>query len=489
MIWHLQRSLLFGMFLPFGQGLQQGAPLLSSDLPSSASMFMQSKLADVLSVLHKCAITLSFTLLKGPNLPVTLLPGQGFGTMHSGRLCLNEAIVLSLPILAIHMLHGFIIIASQGEKTYIMFTLSLIQSQFRTPTGRLMSAFLDLEASVAHDDVESSDSEDDDDFIADEKEWDCGDMTESPTADLFADISTPSVEEDRWDDLMERARIHASTSEKLLDSNEGFKLGLLDAAPGLWVLSCWGIKAAFIMPLSEKGVWLEADVSADLKSWLVNIPGVVHHNQQVVLHAVSHKDSRCTLSSTTPPVVMPGSWIKVHRGPSKGDIGMVSKLYPWRCKVLLVPMFNPRDRMYRQAAWSQVDTQAVRPYSEWCFQIRDKIMDTSRCQSGAIHGIGDQSLEVDFPGGLFSVKWANCRKDFHIGQYMEISEGSVADRWSGWICTVENETLELIHPHASTVETCSVHPNAIIAITEPNGDEGLGDQEEPSLGWKGRVSD
>lgn len=108
-----------------------------------------------------------------------------------------------------------------------------------------------------------------------------------------------------------------------------------------------GIKATFIMPLIEEQVWLEANMLADLKSWLVDIPGVMCHNQQVVLHAVSHEESRHMLSSTLPPVVIPGSWIKFHHGPSKGDIRMVSKLYPWGCKVLLVPMFDPSDRMYR----------------------------------------------------------------------------------------------------------------------------------------------
>ncbi|KAK0191932.1 hypothetical protein F5146DRAFT_999190 [Armillaria mellea] len=327
-----------------------------------------------------------------------------------------------------------------------------------------MSTFLDLEASVAHEEVEFSDSEDDDnDFIADEEEWGHGDTTDSPTADLFADILTPSVEEDRWGNLLERARVHASNSKILLDSSEGFKFGLLDAPPGLWVLSCWpgwedivvfhigrcarpeqGIKAAFIMPLIEEQVWLEADMSADLKSWLVDIPGVVRRNQQVVLHAVSHEESRHTLSSTLPPVVIPGSWIKVRRGPSKGDIGMIG----------------------------------------------DKITDTSRGQSGAIHGIGEQSLEVDFAEGLFSVKWADCRKDFHIGQYVEISEQTVGDRWSGWISTVENETLELICPHGSTVVEyahCSSYNLSKFGSDTKRtleGDEGPGDQEELSLGWK-----
>ncbi|PBK79269.1 hypothetical protein ARMGADRAFT_1040932 [Armillaria gallica] len=336
----------------------------------------------------------------------------------------------------------------------------------------LMSTFLDLEASVAHEDVESSDSQDEDeeDFIADEEEeWD--DRTDSQTTDLFADLSTSSVGEDRWGGLLERAIVRASASEVLLDGSEGFNLGLLDAAPGFWVLSCFpgwedivvfhigrcarpeqGVKAAFIMPLIEKQVWLEADMSADLKSWLVDIPGVVRRNQQVVLHAVSPEESRRALSSTLPPVVIPGSWIKVRHGPSRGDIGMVSKLYPWGCKVLLVPMFDPSDRTYRRRLgpksipklfypaavnaiekghscfhslgftyehdlltrrfhFSLIQSALVIPGSlatvfaqsqhpkirrnigclprilEWCFQVEEKITDTSRGQSGTIRGI------------------------------------------------------------------------------------------------------
>ncbi|KAK0184208.1 hypothetical protein F5146DRAFT_1145616 [Armillaria mellea] len=239
-------------------------------------------------------------------------------------------------------------------------------------------------------------------------------------------------------------------------------------------------------------------MSVDLKSWLVDIPGVVHRNQQVVLHAVSHEESQCMLSSTLPPVVIPGNWIKVHHGPSKGDIGMVSKLYPWGCKMLLsIPkLFDPTavnaiekghlcyrslgstykyDLLIRWFDFSLIQSaldilgclttvfaQSRHPQIcqnisclprilEWCFQIGDKIMDMSRGRLGAIHGIHKQSLE-----------------DFHIGQYVEILEGTVGNIWLGWISAVENETLELIHPHGSTVETCSVHPNSIIVITEPN---------------------
>lgn len=200
---------------------------------------------------------------------------------------------------------------------------------------------------------------------------------------------------------------------------------------------------------------------------------------------------------------------------------MVSKLYPWGCKVLLVPMFDPSDRTYRRqlgpksipklfdpaavnaiekghscyhslgftyehglltrrfhfsliqsaldipGSLATVFAQSRHPkirrnigclprISEWCFQVGEKITDTSRGQSGTIRGIGEQSLEVDFAEGLFSVRWADCRKEFRIGQYVEISEGTIGDRWSGWITAVENETLEPICPHASTTEVCRI---------------------------------
>lgn len=90
---------------------------------------------------------------------------------------------------------------------------------------------------------------------------------------------------------------------------------------------------------------------------------------------------------------------------------------------------------------------------------------------------------------------------------MEISEGMVGDRWSGWISTVENEMLELIHPHGSTVvevccifrtlspssqhlQTCSIHPNSVIMITEPDSmctapaTTSLNLEATPSVLWK-----
>ncbi|KAK0185378.1 hypothetical protein F5146DRAFT_1005366 [Armillaria mellea] len=275
-----------------------------------------------------------------------------------------------------------------------------------------ISTFLDLEASVAHEEVEFSDSEDDDnDFIADKEEWGHGDMTDSPMADLFADISTPLVEEDRWGNLLERVRVRVSNSKILLDSSEGFKFGLLDTPPGLWVLSCWpgwedivvfhigrctrpeqGIKATFIMLLIEEQVWLEADMSADLKSWLVDIPGVMHCNQQVVLHAVSHEE------------IIPGSWIKlgpksipklfsptavkaIEKGHSRyRSLGFTYKydlLIKWFQFSLIQSALDIPGSLatvFAQSQHPQIrrNISCLPRISEWCFQIGDKITDTSR---------------------------------------------------------------------------------------------------------------
>ncbi|PBK94297.1 hypothetical protein ARMGADRAFT_1029438 [Armillaria gallica] len=104
--------------------------------------------------------------------------------------------------------------------------------------------------------------------------------------------------------------------------------------------------------------------------------------------------------------------------------------------------------------------------SEGCFQVGEKITDTSGGQLGTIRS---------------------------IGQYVEISEEMIGDRWSGWITAVENEMLELICHHASTMETCSVHSNAIIAMTVPNGLRTAPAMTSPNLEatpnvpWKGMM--
>ncbi|KAK0482833.1 hypothetical protein EDD18DRAFT_1362371 [Armillaria luteobubalina] len=418
----------------------------------------------------------------------------------------------------------------------------------------MVSAFLDLEAGVSCDDEVDSPYEDDDEsFIAEEED---SDITTDSTA--FKVTSTVADESQVWTSFLERARSCANHPESSLETDVRSDIGLFDV-PASELLCGWeesvvlhigrcarpelGIKAAFIMPLVEEKVWLEATMSPKLKDWLFDIPGVVHQNRQVLLHAISSEDSPCALASAVTNPFMPGCWVKVRHGHSRGDVGIVSKMYPWGCKVLLAPklelppdmdkqrrclssqsepkLFNvmaiekaghrvmkegpssyhfwgsiyDHDLLTRRLYFSQIEiateiteklaylfVQLGHPLvhrsihvlprvSEWCFQVGEVITDISRHISRTVHTVGEHGLEVEFADGLYSVRWADCKKEFEIGTYIEITREEHATRWSGWVHAIDNELLHLISrsgPDNKQIEIRGVHPNSVSAISPPN---------------------
>ncbi|KAK0460804.1 hypothetical protein IW261DRAFT_1428745 [Armillaria novae-zelandiae] len=403
-----------------------------------------------------------------------------------------------------------------------------------------MSAFLDLEAGVAQDDEVDSpceDNEQDNFIVGEDDQWD--DAAHSTAFRDFYRVAASLLadQSQAWNSFLERARSHANVPRPL-ENDVRSNISLFDVMPELWVLKCFsgweesvvlhigrcarpelGIKATFIIPLVEEKVWLEANISSRLKDWLVEIPGVVHRNQQVVLHAISPKDSR-------------RCWVKVCHGRLRGEVGMASKMYPWGCNVLLAPkldlhhdrdkrgqclnseselklfnvtaiekagyhvlekgpssyhfrgfMYN-HDLLTRRLYFSQIEianeipdklaclfAQSAHPLvrkslqtlprvSEWCFQVREVITDISRCVSGTVRDVGEHGLDVEFADGLFP--------EFEIGTYVEITGEEQATRWSGWVHAIDNGLLHLISrsgPDNERIEICGVHPNSVSAVS------------------------
>ncbi|KAK0471695.1 hypothetical protein IW261DRAFT_1424938 [Armillaria novae-zelandiae] len=407
-----------------------------------------------------------------------------------------------------------------------------------------MSTFLDLEAGVAQDDEVDSPCEDDeqDNFIVGEDDqWD--DAAHSTAFRDFYRVAASLLadQSQAWNSFLERARSRANVPRPL-ENDSGWEESVVlhigrCAQPEL------GIKAAFIIPLVEEKVWLEANISSRLKDWLVEIPGVVHRNQQVVLHAISPEDSQHALSSTMTNPFMPGCWVKVRHGRLRGEVGMASKMYPSGCNVLLAPkldLHHDRDKQgqcpnsesepklfnvmaiekagycvlekgpssYRfqgfmydhdlltcQLYFSQIEianeipnklaclfAQSAHPLvrkslqtlprvSEWCFQVREVITDISRCVSGTVRDVGKHGLDVEFADGLFPVRWADCKKEFEIGTYVEITGEEQATRWSGWVHAIDNGLMHLISrsgPDNERIEIRGVHPNSVSAVSPPN---------------------
>ncbi|KAK0471632.1 hypothetical protein IW261DRAFT_1425062 [Armillaria novae-zelandiae] len=246
----------------------------------------------------------------------------------------------------------------------------MCQHYFQTRRGNkrvksLMSAFVDLEAGVDREEVLEASEEEITDFIQDAPdEDDISDVDDAPTAgpSTVAPVLGIPEQEKMWTDLLERASLRATRGQTVPDTNN--KNSIHDVPPEFWALSVFpgwedivvfhigrcarpelGIKAAFIMPLLEKQVWLEVEMSYTLKAWLQDIPGVRLRNQQPILHALSPLDGfGAPLSTNSSKPLVVGSWVRIRRGKSKGDTGMVGKVYPWGCKVLLIPRLDPSAR-------------------------------------------------------------------------------------------------------------------------------------------------
>ncbi|KAK0474504.1 hypothetical protein IW261DRAFT_1422812 [Armillaria novae-zelandiae] len=349
-----------------------------------------------------------------------------------------------------------------------------------------MSVFLDLEAGIAQDDEVDSPCEDDeqDNFIVGEDDqWD--DAAHSTAFRDFYRVAASLLadQSQAWNSFLERARSHANVPRPL-ENDVRSDISLFNVAPELWVLKSFIIWLGGECSVTHWAVWLEANISSCLKDWLIEIPGVICRNQQVVLQAISPEDSR-------------RCWVKVHHGRSRGEVGMASKMYPWGCNVLLAPkldLHHDRDKQGQclnsesepklfnvtaiEKAGYHVLEKGPSSYrfwgfivSEWCFQVGEVITDISRHVSGTVHDVGEHGLDVEFANGLFPVRWADCKKEFEIGTYVEITGEEQATRWSGWVHAIDNGLLHLIScsgPDNERIEICRVHPNSVSAVSLPN---------------------
>ncbi|KAK0499231.1 hypothetical protein EDD18DRAFT_1350656 [Armillaria luteobubalina] len=240
----------------------------------------------------------------------------------------------------------------------------------------LMSAFVDLEAGVDRQEVLESSDEKIVNFIEDAKnEDDTSDALDAPPPG--PSVPTPVLgqpeTEERWTELLERAKMRG-TRGPMVGERHG-DVSIHDVPPEFWVLTvlagwedvvvfhigrcAWPehrIKAAFMMLLLEKQVWLEAEMLTMLKEWLKDIPGVCIHNQQPLLHSVSPQDGIGTplVTKSYQPIVI-GSWVRIRRGSFKGDTGVVTKVYPWGCKLLLVPRLDPSARNEKNRKQRRLD--------------------------------------------------------------------------------------------------------------------------------------
>ncbi|KAK0466567.1 hypothetical protein IW261DRAFT_1426837 [Armillaria novae-zelandiae] len=419
----------------------------------------------------------------------------------------------------------------------------MCQHYFQTHRGNkrvksLMSAFVDLEAGVDHEEVLEASEEEITDFIQDAlDEDDISDVDDAPTAgpSTVAPVLGIPEQEKMWTDLLERASLRATRGQTVPDTNN--KNSIHDVPPEFWALSVFpgwedivvfhigrcarpelGIRAAFIMPLLEKQVWLEVEMSYTLKAWLQDIPGVRLCNQQPILHALSPLDGfGAPLSTNSSKPLVVGSWVRIRRGKSKGNTGMVGKVYPWGCKVLLIPRLDPSARDKKHGKRRRLDDNLtpklfnhgaieldsseklkVLNKGEERYLWRDLVYEYDLLVCRISFSQVEMAREIpDSLAGLFAQsrhplvrryrqklprisEWClvigdpimdtSSGKTFQVGQYMEITEDCV-DRWAGWIHAIEDGLVHVVSHNAQMndkVEMHEVHSNLVMVSTPPS---------------------
>ncbi|KAK0481943.1 hypothetical protein EDD18DRAFT_1112931 [Armillaria luteobubalina] len=344
----------------------------------------------------------------------------------------------------------------------------------------IISAFVDLEAGVDHQEVLESNDEEVDDFIEDtDNEDDTSDAVNAPTTDPSAvtPLLGQSEVEDPWTELLDRARMRAIRGLTVGERHDD--VSIHDVPPEFWVLTVFAgwedvvvfhigrcarpehrIKAAFMMPVLEKQVWLEAEMSAMLKEWLKEIPGL-------------------------PPKLFDHGAIELDGTEKVKVVKQKEERYLWHGFVY------EHDLLVRRVNFSQVKLVHEIPD----ILAGDPVMDTSNGRVGLVSSVGDERLEIECEEGLFPLAWAHCRKTFEVGQYVEITE-ELIDRWAGWIDAIEDGIVHVVSHQTRTkdeVKMREVHPNLLMVSTPPSSlpPAPKKDQElihpTKNISWKGTL--
>ncbi|KAK0474819.1 hypothetical protein IW261DRAFT_1422668 [Armillaria novae-zelandiae] len=320
----------------------------------------------------------------------------------------------------------------------------------------LQSAFVDLEAGVDHEEVLEASEEEITDFIQDAPdEDDISDVDDAPTAgpSTVAPVLGIPEQEKMWTDLLERASLRATRGQTVPDTNN--KNSIHDVPPEFWALSIFpgwedivvfhigrcarpelGIKAAFIMPLLEKQVWLEVEMSYTLKAWLQDIPRSLVPGSEFDEESPkatqewsarldpSARDKkhgkRRRLDNNLAPKLFNRGAIELDGSEKLKVLNKGEERYLWR------DLVYEYDLLVRRISFSQVEMAReipdslaglfaqsryplVRRYrqklpriSEWCLVVGDPIMDTSSGRVGLVGSVEDHGLEIECDEGLFT---------------------------------------------------------------------------------------
>ncbi|KAK0484123.1 hypothetical protein EDD18DRAFT_1112175 [Armillaria luteobubalina] len=330
------------------------------------------------------------------------------------------------------------------------------------------STFLDLEAGVSCDDEVDSPYEDsDENFITEE------DSADSTTESMAFDRATALMVDNKsqaWMSFLERTRSGANDLKSSLETECGWEESVV-----LHIGQCaqpeLGIKAAFIT-LLMKEMKPASSASHHLSRRQPACIGKQCNKSiyaRLLGNSLSWTFTRWRIavgSQPEPNLFDPAALEQTGHHVVKEE---QSSHYFWRSTYdhdLLVCWiyFSQLDianeipqklaDLFAQSAHPLVHRNIgnLPRVSEWCFQVSEAITDISRHISRTINGI-------------------DCKKEFEIGTYIEITGEEHATRWSGWIHGIDDGLLHLIScssPENEQIEICRVHPNCVSMIALPH---------------------
>ncbi|KAK0501957.1 hypothetical protein EDD18DRAFT_1100457 [Armillaria luteobubalina] len=194
---------------------------------------------------------------------------------------------------------------------------------------------------------------------------------------------------------------------------------------------------------------------------------------------------------------------------------MVSKVYPWGCKVLLVPRLDPSARNQKNRKQRRLDKLAPKLFDRGAVQLdgTEKVKVVKKTEERylwhgfvyehdlLVHRVNFSQVELarEIPDVLAGLFCQSCHplvrrhrkhlprisewclvvgdpvmdtsngKTFEVGQYVEMTD-ELIDQWAGWIDAIEDGLIHVVSRQTRTkdeVKMREVHPNLLMASTPP----------------------
>lgn len=128
------------------------------------------------------------------------------------------------------------------------------------------------------------------------------------------------------------------------------------------------------------------------------------------------------------------------------DQGLLRKGYDF-CSLSspAVDMPSQHILLYETSGHPAIRSSTLPHPREWIFEEGDKVLILPRHEKGVVSAIGVNHLEINFAAqkGIEAVLWRNVRKDFELGDFVQVTSGSLIGM-TGWIIRIDEETVHVM---------------------------------------------